>query len=115
MPIPLPLQSHISQNSTRKRMYRTLVAQYGDGYSQEAPNGINNAVDEWNVIFENLDTSERTTLISALDTVKSSDYFTWTAPGDTSEKRFKVSVDGWTESPRSGDLWTISFTLKQVF
>lgn len=115
MPLALPLQSSISQASTRKRTYRTITAQFGDGYQQSAPDGINNVVDEWNLVYENLDNSERNTLITALDSVKSSDYFTWTAPGDATQKKFKVTQDGWSEAALSGDLWTISFVLKQVF
>ena len=115
MPQALPLLTSISQSSARRRMYRTLTSQFGDGYAQHTPDGINNIVDEWSLVYENLTNAERTTLVTALDAVKSSDYFTWTAPGDTSQKRFKVTQDGWSESPRSGDLWTISFTLKQSF
>ena len=115
MPQALPLTNEISQASTRKRKYRTLSVQFGDGYSQETPDGTNNIVDEWNIVYENLETSQRNTLLAALDTVKSSDYFTWQAPGDGASKRWKVTLDGWSERPKAGDKWDISFTLRQVF
>ncbi len=115
MPLALPLTTRISQGSTRTRTNRVLSAQFGDGYSQEAPDGINNLVDTWSITFDNLNASERATLWTALDTVGSWDYFTWTAPGDVVSKRWKVTADGVTETPMSGDLYSISFTLKQVF
>jgi len=114
MPQALPLTTAISQGATRKRTNRVLFAQFGDGYDQTAPDGINALVDEWSITYPNLTSSERTTLWSALDAVGGSDYFTWTPPGGTSTK-WKVKEDGVTEMPASGDLYTVSFSLRQVF
>ena len=114
MSVALPLTTMISQTSTRKRTYRVLSAQFGDGYSQEAPDGINDVVDEWNLKYENLTTDERSTLMTALDSVGGYDYLTYAPPGD-SLKRWKISKDGVSETPKSGDLWDISFTIKQWF
>jgi len=88
MSAALPLTEHISQQSTRKRSYRTLSAQFGDGYSQEAMDGTNNIVDNWNVVYENLTNAERTTLYGVLNTVKGADYLTWTPPGERTSQRF---------------------------
>lgn len=114
MSVALPLTSLISQGSTRRRRNRVLVAQFGDGYDQTAPDGINASVDEWNVTYENLTSSERTTLWAALDAAGSWDVVTWTPPGD-SAKKWKVTADGVSEMPVAGDLYTISFALRQVF
>lgn len=114
MPAALPLTNLISQATTRQRRYRTLTAQFGDGYSQEVPDGINNEVDEWRVVYENLTTSERNALLSVLSSVKASDYLTWTPPGG-SAGRFKLTPDGFSETAKSGDHYDISFTLRQVF
>ena len=114
MPTALPLSGMVSQGATRKRRNRVLTAKFGDGYSQEAPDGTNALYDEWSLRFENLTTSERATLWAALDAVGSWDYLTWTPPGDTS-KKWKVTADGVTENPVSGDMYSVSFTLRQVF
>lgn len=114
MSVPLPLTSLISQGSTRKRRNRVLIAQFGDGYDQTAPDGINSIVDEWSITYENLTSSERTTLLAALDSAGSWDTITWTPPGDTS-KKWKVTADGVSEMPMAGDLYTVSFALRQVF
>lgn len=113
MPTALVLTDRISQGSTRKRMFRVLKAQFGDGYAQTAPDGINNRVDTWDIAYENLTSTERTTLWAAIETVGATDYFTWTPPGGSSTK-WKIVGDV-SESPVSGDLYTVSFTLEQVF
>jgi phage-related protein len=114
MPTSLPLTTKISQDSSRKRTYRSLSAKFGNGYGQDAPDGINDVVDTWNVTYELLSQSDRDTLVSVLDTVKSWDYLTWTAPGDASEKKWKVTKDGWSEHT-TGLYYTISFTLEQSY
>lgn len=114
MPQALPLTDRISQASSRSRKNRVLSAQFGDGYSQEAPNGINSLVDSWSLTFEALNATERASLWTMLDAIGSWDYFTWTPPGDVS-KKWKVTSDGVSETPQSGDLYSISFNVKQVF
>ena len=114
MPQALPLTTAISQSSTRKRNYRTIRAQFGNGYAQTAPDGINSVMDTWEVTYENLTDAERSTLVTALDTVQGWDYFTWTAPGDATSKKWKVAGDGWSEST-TGNHWTVSFTLEQTY
>lgn len=114
MPQALPLTSRISQGSTRKRMNRVLSAQFGDGYSQEAPDGTNSKFDTWNITYENLDSTERTTVLAALDAVGGSDYLTWTPTGETVSKRFKLT-DGYSETWVSGTHSSISFEMRQVF
>lgn len=113
MPQALPLTNMISQESTRTRRYKTKKAEFGNGYAQTAPDGINNAKDSWNVVYPNLTSAERTTLLAALDAVQSWDYLTWTAPGDGSSKKWKLA-EGWSEST-NGSHYTITFTLEQWY
>lgn len=114
MPQALPLTSAISQSSTRSRMYKTIRAEFGNGYALSAPDGINSVKDTWNVTYENLTESERDTVVAALDAVQAWDYLTWQAPGDATSKRWLVHPDGWSEST-TGNLWTISFVLEQTY
>ena len=114
MPAALPLTSLISQSSTRRRTYKTLRAQFGNGYAQTAPDGINNVMDVWEVTYENLTQSERDSLITVLDTVQGWDVLTWQAPGDATTKKWRVTPDGWSEST-TGTLWTVSFSLEQTY
>lgn len=112
--VAMVLTDKISQGATRTRKNRVLSARFGDGYSQEAPDGTNATTDEWSLSFENLNTSERATLWGMLDAVGSWGVITWTPPGDTS-KKWKVTQDGVSEMPVSGDLYSVSFALRQVF
>jgi len=113
MPTALPLTTLIDQGSSRKRQYRTLRAEFGNGYEQTAPDGINAVRDEWSISYSNLTGAERTTLVTALDTVQGWDVLTWTAPGDVTQKKWKVS-EGWSEST-NGLHYTVSFTLRQCY
>jgi len=115
MPVSLPLTDRISQGSGRKRVYKTLSANFGDGYSQDAPDGINSTKDTWSIAYEGLDSTDRSTVVAALDAVGGSDYFTWTPIGAGASLRFKLTPDGWSETWQSGDLCTIAFSLRQVY
>lgn len=84
MPTALPLTSAISQGFTRRRKNRTLHAQFGDGYSQDAPDGINAQHDEVSITYENLTLAERNTVWGVLDAVGGWDIVTFTPPGQSS-------------------------------
>ena len=114
MPSAMPLTTKIDQSSTRKRTNRVLSAKFGDGYSQEAPDGTNSQTDEWSVAYSNLSSADRTTVLAVLDAVGGTDYITWTAQGDSSSKKWKVT-DGYTESWTSAALSNIRFNIKQIF
>lgn len=109
-----PLPDLISQSSSRKREYRTLTAQFGDGYQQDAPDGINFIVDTWSMRIENLTDTDANTLRTFLDSVGSYTSWNWQAPNDSVTKTWKVTKDGWSESINSGNISSFSFTIKQV-
>jgi phage-related protein len=114
MPSALPLTTFISPESARKRSFKTKRAEFGNGYAQSAPDGINNVKDVWNITYELLTDTNRGTLTSVLNTVQTWDYLTWTAPGDSTSKRWLMTSDGYTEKT-SGVYWTVSFTLEQTY
>jgi len=115
MPASLPLTTFISNASSKLRKHRTLSAQFGDGYSQEAPDGVNYKYDEWNIVYQNLTAGDRNTLWATLDAVGSWDYVNWQAVGDTTSKKWKITTDGITETIQAGNLYTITFKLRQIF
>lgn len=110
----LPIQTFISQGSSRTRTFNRLLAQYGDGYSQRAANGLNAIVDKWNVVYDNLSSANRTTVQDFVTLHGSWTYFTWTAPGDVAEKRWIIDGDV-TETPKAGNLFSITIPIKQVY
>lgn len=115
MPTALPLTDKISQVSQASRNYRIKAVQYGNGYSQRAKDGINNVQDAWNITYRSLSSTDYTTLMNALNTYAATgDHFTWTAPIDTVSKKWILSESVAISKP-SGNYYTVSFTLTQVF
>lgn len=113
MPAALPLSTAISQTSESTRDYRVLEMHYGNGYSQRAADGLNSVIDSWNVTWENISATDFNTVMTALDAAKGTDYFTWTAPGDSTSKKWIVSQV--SRRMLSGSIYSVSATLKQVF
>lgn len=114
MPQPLPLPEKLSADIGKRTTHNVLSVQFGDGYSQRAPNGINAKVDSWEISWIWLDDSERDTVLAALDAVGGHDYLTWTPYGETAEKRFIIKADSRFEAFNAG-YTKIGCTLQQVY
>jgi phage-related protein len=114
MATALVLTDKISQGSQKKVTYRVLKAQFGNGYEQTAPDGLNYSVESWDVKYENITLADRTTLIAMLESVGSFNTISWTPPNGTA-KLYKMTQDGYTESQQSANVFSVSFSLYQVF
>lgn len=91
--------------------FRVLVAQFGDGYSQEAEDGINNETQSWPLQFAGT-LKEIIAIRDFFRRHKGSRGFSWTTPlGDAGV--FKVSA--YSPALQGGDVWTISATFEQKF
>jgi phage-related protein len=113
MPAALPLQTKISQASQGTTNYKILEVKYGNGYSTRAGDGFNNVQASWTVAWENISSTDFSTIVTALDGAKGSDYFTWTAPGDGSSKKWISKTV--TRSTINGTTYSVSTSLEQVF
>lgn len=69
--------------------HRTLRAQYGDGYDQESPDGINAVRQMWSLRYDIVPIADETA-IRAFFAARVGQSFTWTPPGG-SEKRWKLN------------------------
>lgn len=87
-----------SYNTDVTDEYRTLRAQFGDGYVQEAPDGINAVRDVWRLLFENIALADGEAIRTFLRG-KAGVPFTWTPPGGT-EAKYKLR--GEVNMPRTG-------------
>jgi phage-related protein len=114
MPAALPFSTSISQSSGISRKNRLLSAQFGDGYSQELPAGINANFDVWEIKWNPTNVTDTRTLTAALD-VGLYDYMTWQSPLATATQRFKVVKDSVKVDILSGALYQVSCQLRQVF
>jgi phage-related protein len=113
MPAALPLSTEISQASSASTEFRILRSQYGNGYDQRVADGINSTKQTWSAQWDNLNSTDFSTLITAFDTAKGVDYFTWTPPGSGSSKKFIVL--SYSITAKSGTIYDVSASLEQVF
>ncbi len=92
--------------------YRTLVAQFGGGYKQEAADGINAVRDVWRVVFENIPRTDGEAIRTFLRG-KCGQPFTWTPPGGM-EAKYKLR--GEVTMPFTGGVTVnVSFLLERHF
>jgi phage-related protein len=113
VPAALPLPNYISQSSENTTSFKIIEAKYGNGYGQRARDGLNSNVGSWTIDYEHLLAGEYAVVIAAFDAAASVDYFTWQAPTDVVSKKWIVKE--YTRRASSGDLYSISATLEQVF
>jgi len=92
---------------------RTLQAQFGDGYSQRAGDGINTIVDEWDVQWNALDQTNADEIIDFLEARGGYESFEWTPPGESVEKKYVCKQ--WNKSFPGASLTNISAKFQQVF
>lgn len=109
----LPYPEMIDASAQRVRKQRIISAQFGDGYSQEIPDGVNSILDTWSISWQNLNATERLVVVSTLDSVGSTDVLTWTPPGSSTARAFKMTNQGFTET-YIANLYNISLQLREV-
>jgi phage-related protein len=77
-----------SYQSRVEEEHRTVAAQFGGGYMQEAPDGINPVREVWSVGFDNIPRATGDD-IRAFFRARVGQPFTWTPPGG-SEGKYKL-------------------------
>ena len=93
---------------------RILQAKFGDGYTQEAPDGINHLLRTWQVYFKNRTTTECDAIEAFL--VAQAGYlpFDWTPPNGAAGKWKCGLPNGWTRTRHSGQVGSITCTFEEV-
>jgi phage-related protein len=91
---------------------RTLKAQYGDGYSQEVTDGINNEVSSWQLQF-NGNAAKITAIRDFLRARKGGTSFYWTPPLD-GQLLFRCNTYT-PPQPLGAGAYSLSATFQQVF
>ena len=92
--------------------FRTLSAQFGDGYAQVAQDGINSRVESWPLEF--FGTQAETAPIKAfLDRHGGWKGFLWTPP--LGQQSVFLMDGGYQLVPLGGGWFTLSVTFKQKF
>ena len=114
MPRALPLTTKISQSSAGATKFRLNISQFGDGYSQRTPDGINYQTKSWTINYENITTAELTTIRTFINKVGDGEYFTWTPPDESTSLKWILTGDVKLIA-HSGNVWSVSLQIQQVF
>lgn len=93
---------------------RIKKAQFGDGYAQRAPDGINHQLSVWTLTHDMRKAEDITYLTEFLDAQGGTAIFLWTPPNSPAPKRF-VCEGGYDEVDNYGGIVkSLSFTLTEV-
>lgn len=91
--------------------WRTLNAQFGDGYSQSAGDGINGKVQRWPLTFSG-SKAEIQALWNFLDEHQGWKRFLWTPPTET--EPIAVRAPNYSPVSQAFNVYTLSVTLEQA-
>lgn len=92
---------------------RVTRVQFGDGYEQRVPNGLNTMPAKFNLTFENREEAEKNQIIAFLKARAGVQNFNWTPPGETTPLKFVCRK--WADQFVKANRYTISASFEQVF
>lgn len=90
---------------------RVIKIDFGDGYSQRLPDGLNTDLMKRNLSFQNRTTTEADAIIAFLKNEKGATAFYWTPPGGTQKK---WTCDTYKRVNNSYNCDTITATFEEV-
>jgi phage-related protein len=111
----LPLQLKITNQTTKTSKDRVLIAQFGNGYSQIANDGINSKVDSWQIQYAPIYGADLITLNAFLDLVGVTAWFTWIPLGEAVSKKWRIDKDSRKQTMLNINTFIFTFTITQVF
>jgi phage-related protein len=95
-----------------------IKAQFGDGYAQRRPAGINTQACKWSVDMKNLDTKTANDVLAFLSARNGVEVFNWTPPRMTVEQSVIATEWNFTygDMIENGDrLYNLTMKFEQVF
>lgn len=101
-----------STSSSPKPIVKSTM--FGDGYSQDAPDGLNPLRQVWNVVFDSIDQSTADDIEAFLLVGMGTTRFDWTPPRQSVALKFKCTSYNRTIGNEI-DVDTITATFEQVF
>lgn len=102
-----------SYSAAEQTNLRTLEAQFGDGYSQRAADGLNSVQRAWSLTWQARPTADIDTLYDFLIDKLGFEAFYWTAPGDVQRKW--ICKEPISRTPISTGHETLECQFEQVF
>lgn len=104
-----------SSSSQETLIYRVQEYQYGNGYTAFAPDGANGQIITWQINFDNISSTQSTTLETWLNANPT--WTTWLGDGSVlpNTKTFRITKDGWQKTAMPGGVNSYQFNVTQVF
>lgn len=90
---------------------RIKRVEFGDGYTQEAPDGINYNLYTWNLSWDSLTYDEKAEIEAFLVLRKGYETFLWTDPDGV---EFRVKCRSWSVAENNPKIYSIKATFNQV-
>ena len=111
----LPLPTRILMEADRTVSFQTIAAQFGDGYEQVAPKGLNNRKESWSITWAGLTLAEKNTIVAVLNSVGTWGILSWTPCTESISANFRL-VDGYKVTQVGGSgVFSITAGLKKVY
>ena len=92
---------------------RILQAQFGDGYTQRAGDGINTVIQKWDVQWVNLDSTDSDELIDFFEARGGYESFRWIPPGSSLYQKFICKQ--WSETHPGNSKKNLNASFDEVF
>lgn len=102
-----------SVGSDRKTDFRINEDEFGDGYSQATPVGLNTARREVSLSWNSLPQAEATQITDFLNARGGAEHFTWTFPTESAALKWRCLQ--FNNTPLRGGRVRVSATFKQVY
>jgi phage-related protein len=102
-----------SPGATNKPEIKILQAEFGDGYTQPTPDGINHIRAVRSLQWEMLERDERNAIISFLEERGGTQPFLFAMPGDAAPVAYTCA--DWTDTALEAELYTITVTFRRFF
>lgn len=102
----------ITPDCILKRKPRVLSAQFGDGYGQDSPDGLNANLQTWELTFEDIYKHDGIAIDEFLTARKGAEAFEWTTP---LQETLAFKCREWDVKPTNKSrLLTVTCTFTQV-
>lgn len=93
---------------------RILKSQFGEGYAQRLPDGLNAKPRTWDATFTKLSPETKQAICDFLDSLDYCRPFLWARPGESTPRKW-VCEEGYKDTPDdNGLLWTVTATFLEV-
>lgn len=92
---------------------RVLQANFGDGYSQRVPDGLNNIEEKWSLKWDILTLAEKNAIVAFFEARKGAESILMTMPGESVQKTWICSA--WSSNQVSYAAYSLSASFVRVY